>query len=214
MSGALEAVALGLSLGPACLASCGPVLLPWLTAAGRPVSGTARLFAVFLAGRLAGYLVFSALAWRLGTALPAGSRLRGWVFALAQLGIAAWMVVYALPLFRQSSSRCPPACAGRVRLAIRSNAPLLLGLLTGLNFCPPFLTAGLRAAAAPSLAAAEFFFIFFFLGTSAWLVPAVGTGWLRRFPAAVTVARMMMLILGAWYGYLGAISLTRSIVYG
>jgi sulfite exporter TauE/SafE len=214
MTHALEAIALGLSLGPACLGSCGPILFPFLVSAGRPVAGTSRLFVEFLAGRLAGYLVFAAIAWRLGTSLPADVRIRTWLFAFAHAAIAIWMIVYALPLFRQLPSDCPPACAGRGRLVSRAKAPAVLGLLTGLNLCPPFITAGLRAAEASGLAAAELFFVLFFVGTSAWLIPAVGTGLFRRVPAAATIARMMMLILGAWYGYVAAISLTRSIVHG
>jgi hypothetical protein len=44
-----EALALGLATGPVCLASCGPVVAPWLLAQPRGVGGGAVVVRVPLA---------------------------------------------------------------------------------------------------------------------------------------------------------------------
>ena len=86
-------------------------------------------------------------------------------------------------------------------------APAVLGLLTGLNLCPPFVAAAVRAAEAASLPAALLFFFLFFLGTLAWFPPFVLLGALRRAAAVAQVARITMLFLAAYYAYLGLVSL-------
>lgn len=50
-----EGLALGFASGSACLASCGTLLLPWLTGMQRSWTGTSKLLGIFLAGRLGGY---------------------------------------------------------------------------------------------------------------------------------------------------------------
>ena len=62
----IRGLLLGLAVGPTCLASCVPAMVPVLigTDQGRRISGL--LTAKFLAGRLIGYLLFGLLAWGLG----------------------------------------------------------------------------------------------------------------------------------------------------
>ena len=202
---AAEAVLLGLSSGPACLASCGPVVAPWLAAEGRGYGGTAGRLAVFLGGRLAGYLLFAALVWTLGVAVPLPARPRALVFGAVHLGLAGALVWYALRRGRglqliqlPTPQAKPPAPRG---------IPALLGFLTGLNLCPPFLAAAVRAGESASLAAAWGFFFLFFLGTLAWFPPLIVLGALRRAPAIATVARITLLILAGYYAYVGVVSL-------
>ena len=74
-----EALLLGVSSGPVCLAACSPVLVPVLAAEQRSARGTGALLAQFLGGRLAGYLGFACIAWLLGLSLnldPRGRVLR------------------------------------------------------------------------------------------------------------------------------------------
>jgi hypothetical protein len=195
-----EAAALGLSSGPACLASCGPVLLPWLAAERRNTQATALALTEFLAGRLAGYLVFAAAAWLAGAAVPLPPRTRAIVFGAAHIGIALALAWYVI----RPKRHC-----------IRSGhaAPLTLGLLTGLNLCAPFLAAAIRAAESPTLAGAIAFFAAYFAGTTVWFLPAIGVASLRRFEALPVVARYTLAVLAAWYAYLGLIALLRSLVH-
>jgi sulfite exporter TauE/SafE len=186
-----EAALLGLASGPGCLASCGPVLLPALAAQGKGLRGTAGLLSVFLSGRLAGYRSFSVLAWA--------------------AGLAAALAVYALAARHCPPTRGPSSSPSRlvsIERRVRPWGPAALGLLTGLNICPPFLAAGARAAQTRSLPGAAAFFLVFFLGTAAWSLPLVAMGWLRRLAAVAAVARITLLILAGWYAYLGIIALS------
>jgi sulfite exporter TauE/SafE len=202
-----EAALLGLASGPSCLASCGPVLLPALAAQGKGLGGTAGLLSVFLSGRLVGYLSFSVLAWAAGLAAPADPRSRALLFGLVDLSLAGVLVVYAL-----AARRCPaaPAPSGLVSIEkrVRPWTPAALGLLTGLNICPPFVVAGARAAETRSLPAAAAFFLVFFVGTAIWSLPLVAVGVLRRLAGVAAVARITLLILAAWYAYLGIMALS------
>jgi hypothetical protein len=201
-----DAALLGLASGPACLASCGPVLLPSLAAGGTGIGGTARTLGTFLSGRLAGYLGFSVLAWGAGLVAPTAPCQRTLLFGLIDLALAATLAVYA-----QGTRRCAAAARPSRLVSIgeraRPWAPPALGLLTGLSLCPPFLVAGARAAEMRSLPAAVAFFVVFFLGTAVWSLPLLFTGWLRWLPAVADVARIVLFLLAAWYAYLGIISL-------
>ena len=201
-----EAALLGLASGPACLASCGPVLVPSLAARGGGVLAASRQLGVFLSGRLVGYLAFGVLAWGAGMAVPADRGTRTLLFGVVNLGLAALLVLYALAVRRCPAPSSPPPLVSIERSA-KSWTLGGLGLLTGLNVCPPFLVAGARAAETRNLSAAVLFFAVFFLGTAVWSLPLTAAGWLRRWPAAAAVARITLLVLAAWYAYLGVIAL-------
>jgi sulfite exporter TauE/SafE len=208
-----EAAMLGLASGPACLASCGPVLAPALAAQGKGIRGTAGWLGVFLTGRLAGYLGFSILVWAAGLAAPQDPSTRALLFGAVDLGLAAMLVIYATALRQCPAARDKPERLVTIGKPARAWAPATLGVLTGLNVCPPFLAAGARAAEAGSLAASVGFFVVFFLGTAVWSVPLVGIGWLRKLAAVAAVARITMLILAAWYVYLGIVALSWRFVH-
>lgn len=195
-----EALLLGLATGPVCVASCGPVIVPWMLAQPAGLRAGGRRLSAFLAARLAGYLVFATVAWFAGAAVPRAWGGRSWVFATIEILLAAALVFYAAGWPRH---RCPLHAPAerlvKIGDAPRPSGALALGFLTGVNLCPPFLIAGVRAAQLSSLAAALLFFVFFFAGTAVWLAPFLSLGWVRRSAAVVTVARMLAVLLAFWY---------------
>lgn len=216
-----EALVLGLTTGPVCLASCGPVILPWMMVQPRGARANGRQLVLFLAARLAGYMVFAAAVWLVGSAIPRAWTGRSWLTGGVELLLAAGLVVYAAgwprPACAQASAR-HGAEDGLVQIGEtprpqRSGA-LALGFLTGINLCPPFLVAGVRAAQLAHLSAALLFFISFFAGTAVWFLPFLSLGFVRRTPAIVTVARMVALLLACWYGFSGVSILIERTVYG
>ena len=213
----LEPLLLGFSSGLVCLVACGPVLLPWLAAEGAGWRGTAARLVEFLAGRLIGYLGFAAAAWALGLALPLPVRSSAVLLALVHLGLALALLLYALPRRHPRAAPCLEVGgrSWRVGLArrLRSGGPAALGLLTGLNLCPPFVAAGLRAAQRASLTGALAFFLLFFAGTLVWFLPFAGVAALRRFTAAVPVARLTTALVAVYYGYLGTVTLGGVLVH-
>ena len=91
-----EALVLGLATGPVCLASCGPVVLPWMLVQPEGVRAHGRQLSVFLAARLVGYLVFATVAWYVGAAIPRAWSGRSWIFGGIELLLAVALVVYAV----------------------------------------------------------------------------------------------------------------------
>ncbi len=222
-----EALALGLATGPVCLATCGPVVVPWMMVQPQGVRWHSRQLALFLAARLAGYLVFAAAVWLVGSAIPRPWTGRTWLMGGIQVLLAAGLVVYAAgwphrrcgvahPVYTDASAR-HGATSHLVRIGeaprpMRSGA-LALGFLTGINLCPPFLVAGLRAAQLEHLWAALIFFLSFFVGTAVWFLPFLSMGLLQRTPAVVTVARMVAVLLACWYGFSGVSALATHFVF-
>jgi sulfite exporter TauE/SafE len=208
-----EALLLGVSSGPVCLASCSPVLVPVLAAEQKSPRGTGALLAQFLGGRLAGYLAFACVAWLLGLSLRFQPRDQAFVYGLADLGLAIFLAAYALAIRTHPAATCDQPCpAARARLfahRYRSFAPVILGFVSGLTLCPPFVAAGVRAAESGGLAHTLLFFLWFFFGTSVWFAPSVGLGMLRRFAAVGVVARLTLFLLAGYYGYLALIVLGR-----
>ena len=200
-----EAILLGLVSGPACVASCGPVLVPSLLAAPSGIKANSRYLGVFLVSRLFGYLLFAVVAWQLGQLARMAPSSRTLAFAIIHLALAVLLLWYA----RSVGKQCHATCATTRLVNIGSNSEPQLsiasatGLLTGVSLCPPFVAAGVRAAELGSVSAALLFFAVFFVGTSVWFLPFVGIGFLRRSEAVFTVARMTMVLIAAYYAFAG-----------
>ncbi len=215
-SSAGEALALGLATGPICLASCGPVVVPWMLLQPGNLSARSRQLSVFLAARLAGYLLFGVAAWGAGSALQHAVNGNSWVFGCVQLLLAAALVSYAFGWWPQR--RCASAATdGLVQIgssahSSRSSA-VTLGFLTGINLCPPFLVAGARAAQLGSLTAALLFFALFFAGTAVWFAPMLALGFVEHNPAIATVARIAAVLLACYYGFLGISTLIVRVLH-
>lgn len=216
---AAEALMLGLATGPVCLASCGPVVLPWMLVQPQGVRVHARQMSIFLAARLAGYLLFAALIWPAGALVSRIWSERSWIFGGVQVLLAVGLLIYAAGwpharcgFARQKRSELVQLDEGRRQT--RATGAIALGFLTGINLCPPFLVAGVRAAQLPALTDALGFFAIFFVGTAVWFMPFLSLGLVRRTPQFMTVARMAAVLLGCWYGFTGASLLIQRAIYG
>jgi hypothetical protein len=208
-----DALALGLASGPACLAACGPVLVPSLLAGPQGILPNLRAIAIFLSTRLVGYLLFAVVAWQAGALTSMLVKPHPHLVGLVYLVMAVVLGWYAYVAKR----KCTGACAGPKLVNIggidtsetaagaKSGVAgvAMLGFLTGLNFCPPFVVAGIRAAQLGSLTGALVFFGVFFAGTSIWFVPFAGFGYVVRNEALITVARMTMGLVAFYYTALG-----------
>jgi sulfite exporter TauE/SafE len=212
-----EALVLGLATGPVCLASCGPVVLPWMLVQPQGMRLHTRQLFLFLAARLAGFLVFATAVWLVGSSIPHAWTGRSWLFGGIEVLLAAGLVAYAAGWPRRRSTPAQPSSRlvqiGEAPRPLLSGA-LALGFLTGINLCPPFLVAGIRAAQLPHLSASLLFFLFFFAGTAVWFLPFLSLGFVRRTPAVVTVARMVAVLLACWYMFSGVSILIERAIYG
>ncbi len=210
-----EALVLGLASGPACMASCGPVLVPSLLAERPGLRLNTRYLSVFLGARFAGYLLFAAVAWEIGALASLAPAPRLFLIGGVHVLLAGVLFWYAYAAGRACAHSCPgtelvsigaPGKPGPEKGRLGKHgvpAAAALGFLTGLSLCPPFVAAGVRAAELGSVAAALLFFAVFFVGTSVWFVPFVGLGCVARNEAVMTVARMAMVLIALCYACLG-----------
>jgi len=212
-----EALDLGLASGPACMATCGPVLVPSMLTEQAGLKPHVRFLSVFLGARLAGYLLFAAAAWEVGALVTLPQAPRVLLMGAVNVLLAGVLLGYAW----SARHLCGASCASSKLVRIGANnkdrrlaGAAALGLLTGLSLCPPFVAASVRAAEQGNVTLALLFFFFFFLGTSVWFLPFISLGCVARNQAVVTVARMAMALIALYYLSLGITMLMGRKAYG
>jgi sulfite exporter TauE/SafE len=201
------ALFLGLTSGGSCLASCGPLAAALLASEEISLKRSSALLTVFLSGRLLGYLGWAVLAWLLGWIIFQSSKGLAF-FSAADLVLGAWLIYYGIRPPVSSHGNCPGATLNSSwsghQAFFRGG---VWGFLSGLQICPPFLTAVTEAARTGSLGGSLLFFLLFYLGTGIWFIPFPFIGTLGRFRQVAQVARFLTLPLGAYFIYSGIISL-------
>jgi len=187
-----EAFILGLSMGPACLGYCAPVCVPLLACEHRPWKAGARILGLFLLGRLAGYSVVGLLVGTAGTLLLGRISPAAWGGIRVLMGVL--LIFFGLfnnsPRFRWFAK--PGGNPGSPWFAAS------LGLLTGLNLCPPFGAAIASAAATASIAHALSYFWSFFAGTALCFIPLLVITPFSRIDALRQIARVCLFLAGVW----------------
>lgn len=195
-----EALLLGLSTGTYCAMFCAPVLLPFLFSEEIDSrKKNIRYVILFLAGRLAGYVVIGGFlggigAYALGYIDPAVERK---VSGTAFLCIGIIMLIAGIR-FQNTGGRM---CAAASRMFKPGVAALVLGLLTGLNLCPPFFAAASRVFMSEGgISGGVTYFIFFFIGTSVYFLPLFGIHLIKKNMNYVRmVSRFAMILLGVYF---------------
>jgi hypothetical protein len=203
----MQGFLLGIANGTLCVAYCAPVLVPYLLGEGKPVRRTAFLLGHFLVGRLIGYICFAMLAWVTGAVLLQNTAYRGRILGITYLFLAGVLCLYSI---KKPKELCAASMMSADDFPVLSSKwpgafPVSLGLLTGLNICPPFLLVFTEAANAGSLLHSIGFFFMFFLGTMVYFVPLPFLGFLNRFPQFRTVGKLTTAVLALYYCYIGII---------
>jgi hypothetical protein len=207
MAQVIQGFLLGLANGGTCLSACAPVFLPYLVGEGSSIRRNIPPVLYFLCGRLAGYLGFAVFAWEAGRWIRSSPR-GGLVFGAIYAGLACLLVLYG---FSPQSNACAAKGIPDRFLSFARPWPVILpalmGLLTGLSLCPPFITALAGATSQNSLASSMLFFASFFIATSLYLVPLPFAGLLGRSAAIRTASRMAAGLMGCHLFYQSLIML-------
>jgi sulfite exporter TauE/SafE len=196
----ISSLLLGLSTGTYCAMFCAPVILPMVFSANGGMAANARLIGFFSLGRLLGYVI-------IGAALGAlGAYGLGFVDPTLEnrISTAAWAGIGALLLIQGLSLNFPHAKAcrvlSRVYLKDKGINAAAMGLLTGLNLCPPFIAASGEAISSRSPLWGAMGFLFFFLGTSVYFLPLLGVPLLgKKLEIPRLVARVVLVLLGLYF---------------
>ncbi len=199
-----EGWALGLSTGAYCAVSCLPVLAPYIMGAGeRSLPRGFLIFSVFLAGRMAAYLIFAAAAVLLGRlAAPSLPPWAGGAAMIAAGSLLLAALLVRLPPPQGGGERGCPAALPAAGKAM----PFTLGFLTGLNFCPPVLAGLVRLASIADLFQGLLYFVSFFAATALFLLPALAPVPFLT-DRVKTIGRMALGLSGVWLLAIGIASL-------
>lgn len=195
---------LGLANGTTCVVYCIPVLIPYLLGEGKNTRNNTFVVMQFLLGRLLGYLCFALLAWMTGLVILQNLAYRQVILGAAYIGLAGLLLIYSV---LKPKKVCAMNKSTTYLETVAAKWPVLLpiclGLLTGVNLCPPFLLIFTEAAYSESLGSSLVFFWMFFLGTSIYFFPVLFLGFLRRFPQLQTVGKMTATLIALYYAYVG-----------
>jgi sulfite exporter TauE/SafE len=135
----IEGFLLGLAVSPLCLAYCAPILAPFVTSEEKlKIKGTTRLLVLFLLGRLVGYVVIGFLTGIAGSALFKNGK----SMFPAIITIVTGMILFFYGLLKNFPGLKLCSYFGNKNSSIIFMP--ILGLLTGLNICPPFVAAIIR----------------------------------------------------------------------
>ncbi|MCX7747055.1 MAG: sulfite exporter TauE/SafE family protein [Clostridia bacterium] len=201
----MEGFFLGIASGTVCLATCSPLLVPYFLGEGKNVKGNIIKLLQFLMGRLVGYIIFAVLAWITSVVFIKA-------FLDSKLFFGLLYIVFAVLMFLYSVSKPHPVCsAKRIKQGFLKELlakyplilPLVLGLLTGINLCPPFLIAFTEAVQDGTLAYCILFFILFFAGTSIYFLPLPIIGVFYKKQKLQDIGKLASSVMGIYYVYKG-----------
>jgi len=197
----VEGFLLGIGTGATCLATCSPVYLPYLLNEERKLSKSLLVITEISLGRFISYIAFGALAGYAGSSIANVNRT---VFtAVAYILLSVYLVLSAVRT-RQHDKKChiPKAAA------FTKNA-FILGILTGINFCPSFLIALSKAVNLGGPISGMSLFLGFFVGTTLYLIPMAFIGMLAKVKQMKTMAQLASILIAIWFCYQGVTNLVH-----
>lgn len=194
---------LGMTTGPMCFTACFPLLLSVTLAEGGKTSSHATwlFLGKFIGGRFLAYLVFGLIVGLLGSRLGALSHQIG---SIATILLSLILIAYGLGMPIPHFGMCR---MGATHMG-RPYFPLILGVLTGLNVCPPFLLAltySLQKAVNPTFGI--FFFLSFFLATTLYILPVGLAAYVNRHEMIIRLGKIASVVVGLVFFYQGVSAL-------
>lgn len=194
----LAAFLLALSTGPFCLLSCTSIVVPVFLSSDIDARRNFRYGMLFLLGRLIGYMLFACVLWIAGLKiLPMlqsgiGYLLHALLYIILGLLMVLSGLIYNFPKLKICEI-----------LSINKKArekAVVFGLITGLNLCPPFLTASAQVLSHPNFLQGILFFFVFFIVTSVFFLPFFGIFWIqKRIESIRFISRITLLIIGFYF---------------
>jgi sulfite exporter TauE/SafE len=186
-----EGFVLGLATGPLCLVSCGPVYAPYLMQKSRSTRQSVVTLVQMSVGRFLTYVIIGLAAGALGAQIASLSRAP--FTATAYVLFSIFLIISAL-----RTKKCDEGCrtAGWSRFV---ENPFILGMVTGISFCPSFLLALSKAVENGGAFAGALLFGAFFIGTNIYFTPFVLFGTIGKTHRLRTIARIVSFIVALWF---------------
>jgi sulfite exporter TauE/SafE len=186
-----EGFLLGLATGHLCLATCGPIYAPFLLERKLSWKGSFITLVKISIGRFATYVLFGIGAGFLGRQISEVNR--SYFTAIAY---CLFSTLLFLSAFRANQKEKGCVLPGWSRFA---DNPFLLGIATGINYCPSFLIALTRAVDISGPLSGGLLFAAFFFGTSLFLVPLIVFGVMGNKKILRLAGQFAAVLVGTWF---------------
>ncbi len=177
----------GLSSGISCLGICSPYLIPFLLSEKRDIKQNTFVIIEFLLGRLTTYFFIGLFAGIAGVALNE--------FVISKKIITVFMLIAGIVLFLYSSGIANLIKIHPVKYTL-IRVPFSAGIVSGLNICPPIITAVTYAITFHNIITSVVYFLLFFLGTVIYLIPFVFSGFISKFETMRNAGRISGILVG------------------
>ncbi len=191
----IEGLALGLSTGTVCFVTCAPIYLPWMMAEQRNIWKSLLRLMEISAGRFVAYILFGALAGYFGSNIEPLSR--DLFTGVSYILLSVFLLLNVFRTHREGKSCRIPG------VVTVSKSAFLLGLFTGINFCPSFLIALSSAVNLGGVVSGMEVFLGFFFGTSLFLLPLALSSYLSILKEVKVLARIASVLIAIWFIYQG-----------
>lgn len=190
-----EGFMLGLATGSVCLVTCTPIYLPYLLSEERKLIKSIGVVAEISAGRFFSYIAFGAIAGYIGANI---SNINRTLFTSIAYILLSFYLVLSAVRARQHDKKCHVS-----KFAQITKSAFILGILTGLNFCPAFLIALSKAVNLGGVVSGMMLFLGFFAGTTLYLIPIAFLGQLSRIQIMKKIGQVASLVIAAWFIFSG-----------
>ncbi len=197
----IEGILFGFATGVTCLASCAPVYLPYLLTEDRKISSSIMTVVEISAGRFFSYLAFGALAGFTGSVISGTNR--SLYTSIAYILLSAYLLLTTYRTHNEHKKCAVP------HIAKISKSAFVLGILTGINFCPSFLIALSRVLDVGGVFNGMLLFFGFFISTSLFLLPLAFINVLTKIHIIKKYARYAALLVAVIYTILGIVGLVK-----
>ncbi len=194
-----EGVTLGLALGPSCLITCIPIFLPIIMQKKQSMKEGVKAVISFSSGRFISYAAFGAISGLAGAEFSRHFPNKNYIVSVSYLLIAAYLIYSAVIRGKEEKGRCSAGI-----LTSAAGHPVILGMLTGINICPPFLAALTRSFGRGNAVEGILLFTGFFFGTTVYLLPMSMLSHFTRKKVFRMTGVFFSIIMGFWFVFLSA----------
>jgi sulfite exporter TauE/SafE len=169
-------------------------VIPLLSSSNSPKLsvGSVTLF-LFLIGRFVGYILVGIVIGIVGNNIHQYAK--GNIFGIISIVLGLALMYFSVQKNFPELKFC--------RLIKNSSSQkmflILLGFLTGLNLCPPFLAAIIGATSTGTVVGSIIYFSAFFVGTVVFFPVMIIFGLLSKIDSVKNIAHVCMMISGFWF---------------
>ena len=190
----IEGGLLGLATGLSCAVFCLPVILG-LTVRDPDNMKAVRNTVFFICGRFISYMAVAVVFSLAGMVIRENNLLK----AVINLCVGVLLVYWGVRGFIRSDNE-NKTCALK---KYGKTLPFLLGIMTGLAPCPPFIAGVARVAAIENLTGGLVYFFGFFAATSVFILPGMASGLAAKINNLKTASCVLSIAFGAVFVFIG-----------